>query len=691
MRFECDSCHAKYKISDAKVTGRLVRFPCRKCENKILIDGRPDDVTVPASPAYGYDDVTRRSEPAGLRKGRAAHRRRASSPLRRRQSSVPPRRPSSVARQMPSAPPEAMSSRAASSAFVGDRSSSHPALSPPLPLQPGARAVQRRSGVKRDATEWHVSVNDVPIGPISLEEMAHKVDAGAVSEYSLVWRDGFDEWRPLAAVPELMSLLYERRSSGPPTRSRFSEMPPLGEAQTAIKETPSRPAMQATSIPALIPEEPPSVPSPPVAPVHSLSDFGGQVDDFLPLADALQPDSIPPAVMQGFAPAHTDFSTSDDSFSGASFGGTTVAARSVAPAAVAPPMPSMDRRNEPVLKPADPVGAFSGFPRAIDEAEPVSVPAAPPQTAVVETRKSSGARWFWALLLSMLVFSGVSAFLVFERYGDLVVPRVLELTDTLISKSQSAAPAETQPAVEAEPSGEAELVPELANEAETAEPVVAVEDSVGDAVPVADAVPAEDAATNDASAEAPNDTNEDATTEADRPVEASNAPEAAAAPAVKRKPQPTRARRARPKRSAPSASSSSNGIKRLTAEEQRLLMEFKSSSSAGVAKIAVKDTGSTQSKRAPLDNKAVSKTVSANKPRLQRCYERAVRGQQSPDTVRMNVALVVKPSGTVSSTDVSGDGPGGLAECMEASIGRWKFPASSEGGPARFPVVFSAN
>ena len=68
-----------------------------------------------------------------------------------------------------------------------------------------------------DVPEWHVSINDVPVGPIRLEEMAHKIDASAVSEYTLVWRDGFDEWRPLATVPELMALLHERRHSGAST------------------------------------------------------------------------------------------------------------------------------------------------------------------------------------------------------------------------------------------------------------------------------------------------------------------------------------------------------------------------------------------------------------------------------------------------------------------------------------------
>ncbi|MGB5414912.1 MAG: zinc-ribbon domain-containing protein, partial [Polyangiales bacterium] len=67
MRFECDSCHAKYKIADQKVRGRVVRFPCRRCDHKILVDGRDGDpdVTVPAGSAYGFEEVRRsRPEPA---------------------------------------------------------------------------------------------------------------------------------------------------------------------------------------------------------------------------------------------------------------------------------------------------------------------------------------------------------------------------------------------------------------------------------------------------------------------------------------------------------------------------------------------------------------------------------------------------------------------------------------------------
>jgi len=239
MRFECDSCHAKYKISDEKVRGRVVRFPCRKCDHKILIDGRQrdPDVTVPAGAAYGFDEVARKSQPVSSfgHEAPTARARSTSSPVRRRPPSVPPRRSSAASRRLSSAP------AAASSALVGQ----HPGLAPPVPDMRGRVSVAGAA----DVPEWHVSINDVPVGPIRLEEMAHKIDSGAVSEYSLVWREGFDEWRPLATVPKLMGLLHERRHSGPPSRSRFSSMPPFVDSHTA-SAAPVRPTGSPSAAPA---------------------------------------------------------------------------------------------------------------------------------------------------------------------------------------------------------------------------------------------------------------------------------------------------------------------------------------------------------------------------------------------------------------------------------------------------------
>lgn len=598
MRFECDSCHAKYKISDEKVAGRLVRFPCRKCDNKILIDGRLDDVTVPAGPAYGYEEVTRRSVPSPLAHEAATARQRGPDSLvRRRHSSVPPRRPPSVARRVSSLPP------AASSALVGQR----PGLAPPLPSKSKVGGGPL-GAAKVDKAEWHVSINDVPIGPITLEEMAHKVDAGAVSEYSLVWSDGFDEWRPLATVPQLMFLLYERRSSGPPARSQFSSMPPFVEAQTAIKETSEPP-------PVLAPSKPPAPPKPPI---HALSDLSDVSVEFLPLGEMAQP-----------------------------------------PAPLGP---------EPTFQSDPPAGAFSGLPQPPDE--PVSVPAVPPQPVVTEPRTGS-ALWVWGLMVAVAVFSGVVAVLAFDKYGDTILEKLLGSPSAPVQQAPKAVPpvdtaarvGRAAPVKKVAVAEEAELVDEAeatdVEEAETLEEAAAVE---GEEVAVEEDT-VEEAATDSALAIEPPKPAEDG-------------------PTI----QP-----AKPRRRTQAKQPAKPGDDALSAEEQELLAAFGSSDNAEVAKIDVKESGSTKSKRDPLNSKAVNTTVSANKPRLQRCYERAIRGQRSPTAVRMNVSLTVTASGRVSSVDVIGSGPGGLRECMEASIRRWRFPASSGGGSAKFPIVFSAN
>jgi hypothetical protein len=121
------------------------------------------------------------------------------------------------------------------------------------------------------------------------------------------------------------------------------------------------------------------------------------------------------------------------------------------------------------------------------------------------------------------------------------------------------------------------------------------------------------------------------------------------------------------------------------------LDEFDSSANTTPAKIDVQKAGSTQSNKPPLDGDGVRATVTTNKPKLQRCYERAIRGQQSPPSVRLDVTVTVAPSGRVKKVTSEGSGPGGLAECVEASVRRWRFPESAEGGPARFPIVFSTN
>lgn len=622
MRFECDSCQAKYKISDDKVRGRVVRFPCRKCDHKILIDGRQNDadVTVPAGSAYGFDEVTRRSEPHSpfsAHEAATARARRPSSRARRRPSSVPPRRASASSRRVSSVAVAATTS----SVTAGQ----HPGLTPPLPAAVAAPQV----GTSSDVPEWHVSINDVPIGPIRLEEMAHKIDAGAVSEYSLVWRTGFDEWRPLGAVPALVSLLHERRHSGPPPRSSFSSMPPLAE----MSSKPSRPIS--------VPVAAAQLASPPSSFPHGTP--MGDDDEIAPLADALQPEE---GIGDPFGPV------------------------SQPPAPIGP---------EEVFGSSPQLGAFSGLPPSTEE--PVSVPSSPPAPAAAtqepRRRVSIGV---WVLVIAVAVFSGVVAFLAFDRFGG-------ELLDQWIGALE---PEKAPVRAERAPSARAPVeAPESASaddaQAEpTADDSMQTSDDTGDA----DTMQPEQDGSTDAEAAGQEQGADPKDAKLVAPPDPSdNRPVIKPAP----RPRPRRARRPPPKAETPAAAAAVEAESDLSAAEQKILDEFGSAGDSAPAKIDVQDAPGKKNDNPPLDGDAVRSTVSANKSKLQRCYERAIRGQQSPPSVRLDVTVRVAASGRVKDVSSEGDGPGGLAACVEASVRRWRFPASAEGGPARFPIVFSSN
>ena len=471
-----------------------------------------------------------------------------------------------------------------------------------------------------------MSINDVPIGPIRLEEMGHKIDAGAVSEYSLVWRDGFDEWRPLATVPELMGLLHERRHSGPPSRSTFSSMPPFVETRNALAE----------------PSPPAAVPVPP-----SHFPAGPSLDEdveIAPLADALQPD----------------------------VGVAGLDAMSQPPAPLGP---------EGVFQSSPQLGSYSGLPPSADQE--VSVPSAPPETAAATAEPKSGmSLGILVLILAVTVFAGVVAFLAFDRYGD-------ELMQRFVGSAEPAAPVAAKPApVAPEPVEQPE--PEVSADAEAVAEETLVEGEGELALEEGEAAEGEEGAevaegAAAAETEPAIDEEEVAAEELVPPPNPRNdPPKIAPAPRAKKKRKP----RPKPVAAAPVAAEPKSDV---SAADQKLIDEYGSGADSAPAKIDVQNSTSSKSDKPALDGDAIRSTVTANKPKLQRCYERAIRGQQSPTAVRLDVTVNVSSSGRVKSVSSEGSGPGGLAECVEASVRRWRFPESAEGGPARFPIVFSAN
>ncbi len=284
MKFLCPSCKAKYQIADEKVAGRSVRMKCRKCGFMIQV------TSAMATPS-GLD-----SDPPEMGDGEtgtapAAHAVEKSAPGPSPARALPaavgkPPAPKGVALPAPRPPPGklvgavpkpgAPPPRASAPKAAPTPTASRPiAAAPPAaaPVVSPAAAELRRDfegedevtrmadagalagafthafgGAGADAPpqaeatlsmpgdEWFVGINGVPVGPIRLSELRSKAASGAVNKESLVWRDGFEDWRPLKTYPELVAIVEEGVSSARASLTPFT--PPASEARDMMTGKP---------------------------------------------------------------------------------------------------------------------------------------------------------------------------------------------------------------------------------------------------------------------------------------------------------------------------------------------------------------------------------------------------------------------------------------------------------------------
>jgi len=94
------------------------------------------------------------------------------------------RAPSSISSSMPAVVPSALGAEF-QSAIAG---SLHP-LPPAVPID-----------------EWHVAIDDAPVGPMRREEVARRLASGMLGPESLAWREGLDDWMAIRSIPELAVL-----------------------------------------------------------------------------------------------------------------------------------------------------------------------------------------------------------------------------------------------------------------------------------------------------------------------------------------------------------------------------------------------------------------------------------------------------------------------------------------------------
>jgi len=92
-----------------------------------------------------------------------------------------------------------------------------------------------------------------------------------------------------------------------------------------------------------------------------------------------------------------------------------------------------------------------------------------------------------------------------------------------------------------------------------------------------------------------------------------------------------------------------------------------------------------------LSPEQLSQVVKANRAELQRCYERALRATGGHDTrpIKITVTVVVSPRGRASHVSTQGEGVGELTDCIDRAVGRFQFPASTDGAQFAFPLLFA--
>jgi predicted Zn finger-like uncharacterized protein len=298
VKFFCEQCKAKYQIADDKVAGKTVRMKCRKCGHVIELRAEVTESSIVAhAPAFTSSAPADGNKPSAPR-----------PPAR------PPPRPNALATSLTStkpAPPRAPHPASGSSST-------------------GALAGAFKSNVQREeesstpfdmadlapGDDWYVAVNGVPVGPIRIAEVRRKAALGAVTEDSLVWQEGLDEWRPLKTFPDLAANVREAAAGGrisitppPPDVMRPSSPPPprspsMRTAGTGVLPSrvgSSRPMQTSTPAPAPRSNVVPFTAR--LATAERLDDAATEIGAFRPVPSAAPDPFAVPAAVSTAAPA----------------------------------------------------------------------------------------------------------------------------------------------------------------------------------------------------------------------------------------------------------------------------------------------------------------------------------------------------------------------------------------------------
>jgi len=412
VKFLCDNCKAKYQIADEKVAGKTVRMKCRKCGHQIEVRAAVTETSVSTTPPKAPSDA-----PAP-RPGAAPTRQNLATSLAGQKPRAPVAPQAQMTQPMGGASPGGGALANAFQRNVSDAPQSGPA--------PTTSPAERELSV---TDEWYVAINGVPVGPVRISELRRKAAGGAVTEDSLCWQEGLEEWRPVRTVPDLAALVREAAQGNRPslTAPAPSEQRPSSPPRAP---QPQRPAPAART------PEPPRASEPP-APRAPMTAPMPQRSNVVPLRPAAQ-------------------SSGDDMF-GALGGSGSGAAAALAPTYTPQPVASPFAPTQPLEKPLAPpapmpmADPFAIPPPAAPGAFAPSTPATTPSAAIASgaTATASGAiapvypsmapppqrrqgvpLWFWLVALFTVSFGGVAAYAMFFRPVPQPAPVVIQMPAT---------------------------------------------------------------------------------------------------------------------------------------------------------------------------------------------------------------------------------------------------------------------
>ncbi len=421
MKFLCDQCKAKYQIADEKVVGKTVRMKCRKCGHNIEVKAEVTETSVASA---AVSDLA----PAATTTNEVA------APPAAAVAAPPP--PAAVKAPLATSlasirtpPPGSVKVDAGALASAFQKSAAQP-----------QKADAASLGNLQASSDWYVAINGVPVGPIRVGEIKAKVGAGGISEDSLCWREGMEEWRPVRAVTELAAVIREARAMERPSLTPPAPATPIDpRAESRSAPGPAAAPPVAKPLPAR-----PAAPRPPA-----------RTEPVKPFAPAARSNVV--ALTSRLATAEKLEAEEDPTFIGDPFASATAPVR--APSPVTPvAAPLVAAHAAPVVAPAPlsiapaptpaPAAVAASIPASTEPVAAVAAawepkPPPPPsslsqQTVLIHAQRKQPP---WLMIGMLVLFGafGITAAIVLLTRGPAPAPQ------TIIVTQPAAAPAPSAP------------------------------------------------------------------------------------------------------------------------------------------------------------------------------------------------------------------------------------------------------